>query len=112
MEEGFAAAALEGRLDASTAGQFDAACASALESGASRIIVDMSGLEFISSAGLHSLLVLARQLDAGKGSVSCCGLQGGVLEVFSIAGFTKVFAMFDSMEQAVASVCRAGGEGV
>lgn len=99
---------LAGRLDAATAGRFDDAWAAALEDGADHCIVEMSGLEFISSAGLHSLLVLARRLDAGQGSLCCCGLTPGVLDVFSIAGFNKVFQVFGSLDEAMASACAAG----
>lgn len=100
---GLAVISLEGRLDAATVGQFDTAWASALEGGAGRCVVEMSGLEFISSAGLHSLLVLARRLDADKGTLCCCGLTENVRDVFSIAGFTKVFQIVDTLDEATAA---------
>ena len=57
----------------------------------------MQELEYISSAGLRSILMVGRQLRNNSGSLILCGLGGIVLEVFELSGFLKLFPVADSL---------------
>lgn len=90
-----------GRLDAVTAPDFEKECTALMEQGSHNMILDLSGLEYISSAGLRGILSSAKKLKAEQGEMRFCGLQGMVQEVFSISGFQTMFKVFDSVEAAL-----------
>ncbi|WP_243544005.1 STAS domain-containing protein [Pseudodesulfovibrio tunisiensis] len=98
---GFLVVSVSGRMDAVTAPEFEREC-SALSTPGTRLVADLSGLEYISSAGLRSILATAKRLKANKGDIRFCGLQGMVLEVFEVSGFAAMFSIHPNQEAAVA----------
>ncbi len=94
--------AVTGRLDTLTAPQFEAECAACADAGDTRIVVDLSGLEYISSAGLRSILGAAKKLKSLGGGISFCGLSGIVAEVFTVSGFVKLLPVFPTRQEALA----------
>jgi len=95
---------LAGRLDSSAAQSAEESFVQVLGGGASRLAVDMSGLEYISSAGLRVLLVVAKKVQQANGKMALFGLLPNVREVFSVSGFDKIFAIQADVDAAVASV--------
>ena len=95
---------LAGRMDAKSAPEFDSACEALLKDGVTHLVVGMSELQYVSSLGLRSILVLAKQTKAKGGGVLLCGMRGFVKEVFDMTNVTPLFALFDSTEAAVASI--------
>ncbi len=88
---GFTTLSLKGRLDAVSAAPAEATINKTIESGTSNIVLDLAGLDYISSAGLRVLLVTAKKLSRQNGKVVLCGLQDSVREVFEISGFLSIF---------------------
>ncbi len=99
--------ALSGRLDTETAADVELALQDLLGAGERQFLVDLSGIGYVSSAGLRVLLALAKQLDGGKGSLRLCGLNASVMQVFEVAGFSKLFAIFPNRAAALAQVAKA-----
>lgn len=93
---------LSGRMDAATAPDFDAAAKALLDGGATRIVVDMEGLEYISSAGLRGVLVLVKSVKAKGGALAFCALRPMAAEVFRISGFNAILTICDTLAEAVA----------
>ncbi|HOF05376.1 MAG TPA: STAS domain-containing protein [Syntrophales bacterium] len=94
---------LTGRMDAVSAPQFDMTAEELLAQGDRRLIINFETLEYISSAGLQSILALAKRLEPVDGSVVLCNLNGPVKEVFDISGFSFIFNIYDNLEDAKAS---------
>lgn len=94
--------AVSGRMDAITAGEFEAQCDACLAAGDKRLVVDLSALEYISSAGLRSILASAKKLKAQGGELAFCALAGIVAEVFAVSGFAKLLPVFPTREEALA----------
>ncbi len=92
---------VKGRMDATTAGEFEQEMARHMEAGEKNFVVDLAGLQYISSAGLRAILTVAKKLKSGGGQMAFCRLQGIVQEVFSLAGFSSMFALHDSLEAAL-----------
>jgi anti-sigma B factor antagonist len=92
---------VEGRMDAVSAPEFDKKCEEWLAAGEVFFIVDFGGLEYISSAGLRSLLVLGKKLSAKKGRVVIAALKDVVKEVFTISGFGSIFTVVESVDAAL-----------
>jgi anti-anti-sigma factor len=93
-----------GRLDAVSAGEFEKEIDGQIKKGESKFILDLSRLDYISSAGLRSILSSSKRLKENKGAMTLCGLQGGVKEVFDISGFSSIFTIDESLENALKSV--------
>ena len=95
---------LSGRLDTETAVDVELALQDLLAAGEREFLIDLSGIGYVSSAGLRVLLSLAKQLDGGKGSLRLCGLNAAVTQVFDVAGFSKLFAIFPDRTAALPKV--------
>jgi anti-anti-sigma factor len=100
-ENGHVIVALEGRLDATTTTAFDEAVKDLPGSAQSKkILVDLSNLEFISSAGLRSFLSLGKACRASGAQLGFCSLGALVADVFKISGFVSIFSMFADRAEA------------
>ena len=76
-----------GRLDASQVDKARNALDPLLES----CIIDFSGLDYISSAGLGILLATQKRLSASGHAIAITGMNRHIRDVFHIAGFDLVF---------------------
>lgn len=91
-----------GRIDSGTSGELERALARRVGDGEADILVDLLGVEYISSAGLGVLLKTANAVREKRGRLVLCSLGRSVREVFQIAGFTAIFTIEDSQERALA----------
>ena len=92
--------AIAGRLDAVSAIEADKEFAKVLDAGNDRLLIELSQLEYISSAGLRVLLVVAKRIQQKGGKVVLCALVPNVKEVFEISGFSSIFKIFDNTADA------------
>jgi len=90
-----------GELDSTTAPETDKALKALIEEGAIKILINFQDLEYISSAGLRILLGAAKTLSAKGGRLKMCNLNEVVQEVFDISGFSSIFSLFKTEEEAV-----------
>ena len=77
---------LEGKFDAATAPKFEAEIAGQLE-GITDLTIDIGAIEYISSAGLRSLLFLRQTLDEAHGSMTVRNVPEIVKSIFEVTGF-------------------------
>ncbi len=92
---------VDGRMDTVSAPGFQQKMEELLNQGEKRIIMDFGSLEYVSSAGLRSILFAAKKAKAAGGAVACCALQTMVKKVFDVSGFTTMIPVFDSVEEAL-----------
>ncbi len=95
---------VKGRIDAVTAPEFEKELLALMAGGDSVLVLSFNGLEYISSAGLRSILSAAKQLKAKDGKMLFAGLQGPVKDVFKISGFGSIFKIFDTEEEALRQI--------
>lgn len=81
---------LTGRLDALGAPQLEEQGRAAICAGTCRLLLDLEKIEYISSAGLRSLLVLAKACAAAGGRLVLCSLAPMVMEVMRMSGFDNI----------------------
>ena len=93
--------ALSGKLDATSAKTFEDKILRLINSGAQRLVVDLSQLEYVSSSGLRVFLLAAKRLQATDGKIVLCGLQDHVRQVFDLAGFSSILSIYGSREEAL-----------
>jgi len=95
-----------GRVDSTTSGTLDQRLSALVAAGERRLVIDLAGVDYISSAGLRVLLALAKKMKVGAGSLALCAMGDSVREVFGLAGFMPLFAVEPTREAAVARVAR------
>jgi anti-sigma B factor antagonist len=91
---------VEGRIDHSTAPAFGSALLPHVEGCAGetkKLLIDMSKVTYISSAGLRILMIAAKGCRKQDGKVVLAGLQPTVSEVFKIGRFDTVFTVFETV---------------
>lgn len=90
-----------GRLDSATSPAFEATVLEHLQAGSRRLVVDLSGVDYISSAGLRVILLAGKKLRATEGKLVLCGLREEVRGVFEMSGFLDLFAVAPSVQEAL-----------
>ncbi len=103
-EGGAQVVTVKGRIDAVTAPEFEKGLLALMAGGDSTLVLNFSGLEYISSAGLRSILSTAKQLKTKDGKMLFAALQGPVKDVFKISGFGSIFKIFDTEEEALRQI--------
>ena len=94
--------AVTGRVDSSTAPKFSAALDGITEKGRYKLVVDMAGLEYMSSAGFRALLAAQRNSKRyNRGEVVLVSVPDRIREALELAGFTELFKTFDEPLSAV-----------
>ncbi len=73
-------------------------------SGKTPLVLDFTGVEYISSMGLRVLMVAARQMKSAGAPVAIAGLQPEVAEIFEIARFRFVVDVFPSVRDALVAL--------
>lgn len=82
---------IEGRLDTTTAPEFENTV-SELLNGVSELVLDMTNLEYVSSAGLRVILK-AQKIMSNVGKMKLVGVNESVMEVFEITGFADILTI-------------------
>ena len=98
-QNGVTIVAFAGSLDSTTAPLAQQALDKILAGGGRKIVVDFTGLDYVSSAGLRVLLGTAKKV--GAGALRLFGLNETVAEVFQISGFSTILAVFKTEAEAV-----------
>lgn len=101
-ENGVTVFALEGRVDSNGAGQMDDALQDTVADGQYRIVLDMSGVTYINSAGLRTLADILTKCQTNDGSLKLVALSPKVERVLKIIGFDKFFTIYDDVAAASA----------
>jgi anti-anti-sigma factor len=96
----------EGRVDSVSSSELERLVVSRIDAGEKRLVLDLSGVEYISSAGLRVLLMAAKRLKEPPAGLVLCGMGPSVRTVLELAGFLPLFAVEARREQALA---RLGG---
>jgi anti-anti-sigma factor len=103
-EGGATVVSVKGRVDAVTAPEFEKGLSTLMAGGDCTLVLNFSDLEYISSAGLRSILTTAKQLKAKDGKMIFAGLRGPVKDVFKISGFGSIFKIFETEEEALRQI--------
>ena len=96
-----------GRLDQDTCEAFRAQLMEFVDTaarGGGAIVLDLSSLEYVSSAGLRCFMLASRQAKAQHGRIFVAALQPMVAEIFEISHFNLVFQVFPTLREAIAAV--------
>jgi anti-sigma B factor antagonist len=89
---------IAGDIDSNTAPQAQERVLPLVQPG-SKILLDMSGVEYMSSAGLRMLLSMYRQISRGNGDIVLVGLSEEIKDTMSVTGFLNFFTTRDTVDE-------------
>ena len=101
--DGVTVATLFGELDSRTAPLVQESLLTLPEPDG-KALLDMSGVGYISSAGLRALLMLYRQMTANDGRVALVGLKENIKDVMTVTGFLEFFDDYDTLQEGLAAL--------
>jgi len=93
---------LKGRVDSDSAPELDSALANLLNEGKAKIVMNLQGMDFMSSAGLRSLVKALKTAQSAGGSVHLAAVSKDVEGVLLTVGMTQMFKLFATSEEAAA----------
>jgi anti-anti-sigma factor len=96
--------ALSGRVDELASPELDQTFGELIASGEQRVVVDMAGVEYISSSGLRVLLMLYKTMKQTNGHLKLSALSPFVTEVFNVTNYHTLFDVHPNAESAVAAM--------
>ncbi len=91
---------LEKRIDASSSAHFKGHMVDWIDEGKHHIVLDLSGVDFIDSSGLVSMVSILKMLNPA-GDLVICGMNKAVMNLFRLTRMNRVFRIFSSREEAV-----------
>ncbi len=94
----------KGRLDGISALKFGESLNASIDDSVSGVVIDMSELNYISSAGLRAVLLISKALQQKEAQLALCALQPPVREVFEVSGFDQIINIRDDRGQATSAV--------
>lgn len=92
-----------GRIDSTTAAMFGERLSATLGAPIGALVIDLSDLEYISSAGFRTLLVANRLARTNAVALHLCGLSDKLQQLFDLAGFVELFAIHPQKSEAIAA---------
>ncbi len=92
---------VKGRLDGTSASDFEKQLMDWINAGHSRFIIDLGELDYISSAGLRGILSGSLELKTKGGKLILCALKGPVKEVIDISGFNLIIPICETLNAAI-----------
>ncbi len=95
---------LVGRLDMMGAQAIDLKFTSGVATGVSGVVVDLSGVSFLASLGIRTLISPAKALKARGGKMVLLNPQPLVLEVLKVSGLTVILPVYTDVAEAVAAL--------
>ncbi len=93
-----------GRIDGLTANEFESAVTAEIGNDDRGVVIGLSDLSYISSAGLRSILMIAKTLGQKKVGFALYEVPDSILEIIKIAGFDRIIDVVNSREDALARI--------
>ncbi len=94
---------VKGRIDSSNAGELGEALTGVLDDGALKMVIDLSAVDFMSSAGLRELVSALKRIRREQGDIRLAQPSERVHEVLEMAGLNTIFQIYPSQSEAIGS---------
>lgn len=102
-QNGATVVTLSGKVNSRTAADLEHQLLDLFDDEGVRIIVDFSGVSFLSSAGLRVLLMGAKRANSMRGKFLCCAMRDGIKDVFEKCGLGTIIRHFPERTDALAA---------
>lgn len=95
--------AVAGRVDSSNASQLDEHLKELMDNGRHKLVLELSGVNYMSSAGLRAMVGAVRECKKHRGDVRLANVSERVAEVLKLAGLNAIFQTYEDKTSAVGS---------
>jgi len=92
-----------GRIDSMTANEFGTALSSEVNEGQVYLVLDLSGVDYMSSAGLREMVNTLKKVKRASGDLRIAQPSDRVREVLEMAGLDTIFNIYNTQEDALNS---------
>lgn len=99
--QNFTVLRIEGRIDTVRSSILENEINQLFNNGEKNLILNCKEMNYISSSGLRVFLVAQKKAIALNGKLMLCNLQPGIQEIFRISGFSNLFKIFETQEEAL-----------
>ena len=93
---------LAGKLDAASTADVERALLAVIDGGETRLVIDCAKLDFVSSAGLRSLIMAIKRMKTRGGTIALVAMQRDVKEIIEISGLGALFKVYATSADALA----------
>lgn len=100
-QEGMKVIIVKGKLDAVSAPEFEEKMGEWVDQGETNFIINLGEVNYMSSAGLRSILIVAKKLKEQDGKLIFVNLREEVNKIFRISGFSSMIPTYESVEAAL-----------
>jgi serine/threonine-protein kinase RsbW len=97
----FSVIRIDGRIDTLNSTALEVEMDQLRSRGEIKIIIDCNDLKYISSSGLRVFLNAQKKAISTKGKLSLCNMQLPIREIFDISGFSSIFTIYNSLDEAM-----------
>ncbi len=94
INDGVVVAAVDGRIDTTTAADFEHEVSAFFQPAHRQVVLDFRGVDYVSSAGLRAVLLLARGAEEAGCRLTIAGMTADVRSIFEVTGFQNVVPVF------------------
>ncbi|MDD5507642.1 MAG: STAS domain-containing protein [Bacteroidales bacterium] len=101
LQDGVVILELRGRLDTTNYSFLEEKIMKLIDDNRIHLLVDCTDLSYISSSGLRIMLMGLKKVNSVKGRFVLCCLQENIREIFEISGFTSIFSIFATRQEAM-----------
>jgi anti-sigma B factor antagonist len=109
-ENGVSVLKVTGYLDTTTSDELENALVGLLKKDESRIVIDLSGVNYISSAGWGIFISEIKEIRHKGGDLKLAGMVGDVFEVFQLLEFDSILEAYDTTDEAIDAFGKPSGQ--
>lgn len=97
----FTVAAINGRIDTTNYNEFETQIMEIIGKDTKNLVLNCENLNYISSSGLRVFLITQKKLMGLQGKLHLCNMQPAIKEIFDMSGFSSIFKIFNTEEEAL-----------
>lgn len=94
---------VSGRIDGVNAREFESSMSDIISSEDKAVVLNLAELSYISSAGLRSILITAKNLSTNNAKFALCAIPSNIMEIVKVAGFDRIIDIKDDQATAIAA---------
>ena len=95
---------VDGRIDGVNAREFESSVGDIISNEDKAVVLNLAGLSYISSAGLRSILITAKNLSTNNAKFALCSIPSNIMEIVKVAGFDRIIDIKDDQDTAIAAL--------
>ena len=96
----------QGRLDGSTSSIFAERLQVLIDGDNPRLLVDLAGIDFVTSAGLRAVLGVVKKVKAAQGALAVCGVRTQVQDILDITGLTPMMQIYPQRSDGLVALAK------